>query len=1233
MARTPDGSAGVAIPDTIPGRRDGQVERARRTHDTLSTLSNGLEPESLYTPGYFKGTDEKGTDASIFDDKKDLSRTALETATDYTGRLTQGEISHQGRRRINKSNTFAIDGDLQFGPESSKELTTSTPVAGAATQIKNSGRTLGSFLDVARQLDSRQANRFENASVSDYGDGENSKNPFLGDNPVIDKTSGRDGHTLLPSIVGNERPNRVGAPAVFSDSSLEALSPAQQKVSDVLKLNRFNPSNKTPFMVDHTRSVEEVRGKVLTKTGATKQGVLGKYIRDAEHILETDLKSVGGQVTAAATGQGDFSKYADEDGAINFDGLKAAMKLTGWQLIDSSKMRASKSDAAENILSDNAGSKMNLLTDREDSDSVSSYGTLNSSSEPFAGPMPLSMVFHTLISIGSLVAFAGLVASVGIISRKIADGDSSSVKHVGQDTTRPQDMALGRHALKSAAVEDYFLKLFRIPIVENDFELCLAAGILAFYGLDELPQLFAKPSARSIVDAAFDNLSLNILDNFRDITSSAGYYSIITRAAARDVKQISKAFSGFKGLSPSGSFVQIFKVIDSIVESTTWKFLMTLAAMGDKIISSLSGHPTIGGDVAPSDTRPAPERYYSNRDLSGRLTWRHGALPSKYIMPKVFRRAFDTSTAANFKLAALKQRDDDTGAFTETSRLSKTDVRLLESRLNLEYMPFYFHDIRTNEIIAFHAFLSNLSDDYSADYATTSAYGRGDDIKIYNKTSRSIQLKFVLAATSKEDLNVMYWNLNKLVSMVYPQWSRGRSVINGSGINAEKFIQPFSQIPTASPLIRIRLGDVMTSNYSKFGLMRLFGLGEGEDVFTLDRGPGEVSKESQAKYESEKSAAEINLLRAKTYRKVDPGAPDSVQLQTLISAFGPPPSHDAANALVADNTQFGYQIGDLVNITPQGDSSGKGYWPRDNTGKLSKKFRNSSEAKRIEKFIINYHPFKAEVEIVQRVPDGASPLKQNETHFEKHVPASDIKAEKERDTAATAAGQNYFGEMAYLVKVRPGSVEDAFFDRKNIPKNLRFHRVTHSMILGLSPEGERRLSQSVSPPVADVRQLDPKRLADFFDSKNNYLVRAFESTMGKGLAGFIGSLNIDWKLNESNWEIEQGSRAPKLIEISINFSPIHDIPLGLDSSGMMRSVAYNVGEYSAAIGQSPSPIELSEILDEEGLIEKSENPPVPSEENIKKSNQIAEAKDAISNSNKVQNTIGQAQNAAKKVFG
>jgi hypothetical protein len=84
----------------------------------------------------------------------------------------------------------------------------------------------------------------------------------------------------------------------------------------------------------------------------------------------------------------------------------------------------------------------------------------------------------------------------------------------------------------------------------------------------------------------------------------------------------------------------------------------------------------------------------------------------------------------------------------------------------------------------------------------------------------------------------------------------------------------------------------------------------------------------------------------------------------------------------------------------------------------------------------------------------------------------------------------------------------------------------------------------------------------FATSRNNKggnsIIRSFEDAGGRGLAGSIRSLSFDW--NEAPWETSAGSRAPIWCKVSMQFNPIHDIPMGLDHEGMPRAVPYPVGE-------------------------------------------------------------------------
>mgnify|MGYP006225403487 FL=1 len=54
---------------------------------------------------------------------------------------------------------------------------------------------------------------------------------------------------------------------------------------------------------------------------------------------------------------------------------------------------------------------------------------------------------------------------------------------------------------------------------------------------------------------------------------------------------------------------------------------------------------------------------------------------------------------------------------------------------------------------------------------------------------------------------------------------------------------------------------------------------------------------------------------------------------------------------------------------------------------------------------------------------------------------------------------------------------------------------------------------------------------------------------------------LDVNYQDQLWEtVVEGSKAPKMVKISVNFAPLHDIPPGLDADGAMRAPVYNAGK-------------------------------------------------------------------------
>jgi hypothetical protein len=90
-------------------------------------------------------------------------------------------------------------------------------------------------------------------------------------------------------------------------------------------------------------------------------------------------------------------------------------------------------------------------------------------------------------------------------------------------------------------------------------------------------------------------------------------------------------------------------------------------------------------------------------------------------------------------------------------------------------------------------------------------------------------------------------------------------------------------------------------------------------------------------------------------------------------------------------------------------------------------------------------------------------------------------------------------------------------------------------------------------------------LQEFFSPENNAIVKAFDSTRGRGLAGVIKSLNFTWIEDQITWNTGKfNERAPKVAKIQVSFTPIHDLAPGLDSDGFSTAPLYGVGSLSTA---------------------------------------------------------------------
>lgn len=531
------------------------------------------------------------------------------------------------------------------------------------------------------------------------------------------------------------------------------------------------------------------------------------------------------------------------------------------------------------------------------------------------------------------------------------------------------------------------------------------------------------------------------------------------------------------------------------------------------------------------------------------MAWATTTTPSKYILPQnIVTTAGLTSDNGR---AAMQTLTNIGATVTTNPRLSPEEVATLEATLETSYMPFYFHDLRTNEIVSFHAFLEDTQDNFSADWNAQTPYGRVEPIHTYKGTTRDISLSFYVVATSPEDHHNMWWKINKLVTMVYPQYTTGRQINTPDG---QKFIQPFSQIPGGSPIIRLRLGDLWKSNYNKYNVARAFGLTQGNNSFRLNITNQTGQTASQSTTQTNETALDtaiqnnIQSINARINSgRFQQGDQFTISLPTL-----------GRRSLIIGNYNSG--------------SPGRGYL------EIPRGLRNTL-SNRTVKFTVNEVILSADRnDLICEYKLDAQSRGQTALDVIYRCPNPNISS---REWAAAAlsgitevfagASGNRAREIAAL-NTRAIEIRDMFEEHlRPVPDSDYVARKAREMAGSAVPSttptatATPTTQEQAAASQEAARAATREAILNFFGEQNP-IMQAFESTAGKGMAIAFKSIQFDWK--NSTWQTDwspkglTSSRAPMFLKVSMAGTVIHDITPGIDFAGINTSPVYQVGDYS-----------------------------------------------------------------------
>lgn len=1095
----------------------------------------------LYNPGYSPRSRAPRSELVDIDAAQDISDSAKVTLGKYLSSATKGKVG------AGRPNTFQVPGprgDLPDRAISAVDINASIvkgPIA--AAQLKIAGRTDGTFLDVVAGNDPIAAIKFEMTSAGEHG---SLINPFqlakaaaelaAGAAENLSKVAGSSDvpseqignalrgsdHGLLLDIksAGNGGNAELGNPSGVSvlDKVLQSTNLTQPAISSILKNNRFSQAERA-FVQNHER----------TGTGAVIQPRLGtNTVSGGYELSEKDLSLISAQVISRAAGTNGKKSSPDR-------------RATGGPVVSTLDLRASQA------LEQKTKYAASNLTNEEE---VPSYGSLYTPDEPYEGDISAETAYEIVAtSVNSVIDLATYVRDL------VKQSGTQNTSSTGALLIRRRGANISSKVISQP--RDPILTDLGIPNTEksyrsstdqsensHDWFRCFLEGLSVFYGT----YFFNENSKLSIQDLPI---------GFKDkVASAPGYYVSIARNALRTTRSDIETQEGSQSSSSSGAgeTSQNRQLISTLVNSSAWKFVIAMISLGYRIAEGSGGEELLGLGYE----RSSLSTIHDSRDEKGLIPWRLNLSGrSAFILPASLTAADEMYAGAHTQAGRVASpidaiRNEEEG-LSASGRVSAEKVREIEDRLEGEYVPFYFQDLRTNEILAFHAFLTDLSDGFTANYNSTSGYGRADDVMVYNGTKRAISFGFSLVATSESDHDFLYWNLNKLVSMLYPQYSKGRVMASGEN----RFVQPFSQIPTASPMIRLRIGDIIKGNYSKFGLARLFGLGKGSDSFRVQTAAqaaeDDAVEETRRRENAAKAAKERqNRIYNLPYNGPRPDGEGSegeevvlresvgAIFQQLVNAEGVQISEESFETAgfsafllslpVFRNRRRRFNQPIPINVT---------------RARVKKVFETPSGEGDTDPPVIS-----VTLEILEIYGGTRRPLSGEELGSFKYIQCSWPKP-----TPSPSPGSPKGEDSASPASIRDLAECPIYYTDRQLEK---FYSEALAQANQENPAQEREFNT-------------PEAVKEFFDAgsgaSGNPIVRSFESTRGRGLAGFITDLKMDW--GDSTWEIKEGSRAPIMMKLSLSFSPIHDIPMGLDSDGAMRSVAYGVGPTSRSIGKDP----------------------------------------------------------------
>jgi hypothetical protein len=1013
---------------------------------------------------------------------------------------------------------------------------------------------------------------------------------------IVDKVgngSARDGNYLLPEV--------VSAPA-NSDAAAGQSNAVVGAFAMLKKYNNMGPTSDTQTYTDGYSSVERFgrQSQIRIQTG---EGVYEpQTVELSADIGQSDLVEIARSMMIRAAGwdrtisPGDAGNPEGVFNAASLERLDSFPGISGrqsgpdpYRARDAYGMPAS---ATGDSILEGQGDILPRTT--EDAKYTSSNGSSDTPYSPYLDD-PSTAIGNRIQALQSGIAIMGLAClldrSFIAIDRYVSElqikSDSSDPEHNDNVLRGPYFMGTSLKSNVSSRVRAY-TRVFTTTTGIYSYRACVAEALYGLFGINfvDLGRTEGFDINTTVIARAYKEEITKIANNTENganfyqspMGMSHGFWKSVSQSAIRTIKNLQNA-------AVEGNASDFVSAITGLSNSLAIKILNVFAQIGYQrlVIQSIpTSEIAEGGQVKNpwgiDDYPNAPgTRQMKSRDgvlSKTSLAWRNSALPSMFLLPVEAMSATldldfltDKEAGSNPIKGMLGSTLFDkvyVNATRNSSMIPAAVAKRLEDRLGAEYLPFYFRDLRTNEIIAFHGFLEQISDGFTPSNTTTTGFGRSDGVRNYSSTKRAIGGTFWIVATSKEDFDEMWFKINKLTTMVYPQYTKGRLVraknnTLGAGLISPAdvdFEQPFSQLAGGTPIIRMRVGDLIKSNYSRYNFSRLFGVGndtfKGVDekglgaavISAVAGGLGGLRSSSLGGFNFDARLVPFLVYAASPM--------EAGRLTGLIGNATGQAAADFAAEAAGDAIAYLLKNG-FVNPLIYGDRKKMFAGEREETDGLISALYGAGTVllkSRGTPYIVNKDNSTVNMRLHRPVLVKVGSKVKNSSGPSFNVTIVDESAGNLNGAKLIVSDADLYIDTASIVDVSgyPGLLLALGL--------ISLGTLTNAG--GAAIQAGIQNNSDIGPidlPLSDV----VGSLGRTFTSPiYNPITRAMEERMGEGLAGVFTNLSFTWM--EAPWETDWNARAPMACKVTFGFDPIHDISPGLDASGFNRAPIYNVGQ-------------------------------------------------------------------------